>query len=513
MDPITRSTMPVSPEPIVVQATFPVQRTTSLQPTAATPTLGSPPISTTIPANTPADPAQPFATRDDLGQFIQRQIADTLTRTRIDLPYAPAVHANPTPQTPSFSLLRAIGVLTHKRPADSAKYELDLCGRFGKDLLQRGFSPTEGETIVIPFATQFLPDDMEPIRREFMESWAMATAGADGGEVELIRSAIRRRQLSRAYSANIDAEGGVLIPFPQQGEFIELLRKKSALLRAGCRIVPLPPHGRLRYPTQTGAATAYWVGENESITLSSGTTGYVDLIVKKLAARSRVPNELFRYSSPAAEVLFRNDMAEVLALKADLGFLEGTGGTQPKGIINYSQSAVDTTTADRVQLLAASVPAANGDYIQYEDSEKLITAIEEANGHDVTAFVMRPKMHRFVRTRRADAVSAADAKGPFLHIWDRISGTRENWNGIPVVKSTQLSQNRTKGAASNLNYILGGHWPSLALAFTGAMEFASNPYETTSWTNDLTEIRGIMHCDSALLVEEDIAMFDDLLSA
>ena len=56
----------------------------------------------------------------------------------------------------------------------------------------------------------------------------------------------------------------------------------------------------------------------------------------------KVNNELMRFASPSAEGLVRLDMARVAALKADLAMLEGTGGTQIKGLLTYSRHRART---------------------------------------------------------------------------------------------------------------------------------------------------------------------------
>jgi len=122
-------------------------------------------------------------------------------------------------------------------------------------------------------------------------------------------------------SWNIDTSGGTLIPAPAQGELIELLRNKAALMAAGARVIPMPAQGSTSLPKQTGASTAYWVGENTTITASDLTTGNLLLRAKKLAGLMAIPNELFRYSSPAADAVCREDLVQVLQLAMDLAGL------------------------------------------------------------------------------------------------------------------------------------------------------------------------------------------------
>ena len=61
----------------------------------------------------------------------------------------------------------------------------------------------------------------------------------------------------------------------------------------------------------------------------------------------KLNNELLRFASPSAEGLVRFDMARVAALKADLAMLEGTGGTQIKGL-HHLLAASRTHTASTI---------------------------------------------------------------------------------------------------------------------------------------------------------------------
>src|SRR4029453_13935286 len=95
---------------------------------------------------------------------------------------------------------------------------------------------------------------------------------------------------------------------------------------------------------QTGGSTAFWVGEGTSITESTPATGSLDLQAKKLGVLVKLNNELLRFASPFAEGLVRLDMARSAALKADLAMLEGTGGTQIRGLLTYSDLASHTAS-------------------------------------------------------------------------------------------------------------------------------------------------------------------------
>src|SRR5262249_3538764 len=162
---------------------------------------------------------------------------------------------------------------------------------------------------------------------------------------------------TKALGTVSDTAGGTLVQFPVLGELIELQRNMEVFANAGCQEIALPPNGRIQFPKLTGGSTAYWVGEATSITESTPATGNLDLQAKKLGVFGKINNEPLPFASPSAEGLVRLDMARVAALKADLAMLEGTGGTQIKGLITYN----DVTTH------TATTTGTNGDTFQPED--------------------------------------------------------------------------------------------------------------------------------------------------
>lgn len=279
-------------------------------------------------------------------------------------------------------------------------------------------------------------------RREMKSLVAAGGDGADADEMGWIRRKLVKQYQSgqhgtKALSWLNELTGGALVKPPEQGELIELLRNKEALVNAGARVVPLPPQGRLKYPRQTSASNTYWVGENAPITDSNIGTGEVTLQAKKLAVLIKAPNELIRFASPAAEALMRDDMTKSLALGLDLAGLEGLGGdNRPLGLINTAN----------VYQLNSSAPGPNGDRLVGQDIYRFLAAVEEANA-EFEAFVMRPKTLYKYYQLRADAVAQGDGQGPFLFNLIREAGadTPATLAGYPVVKSTQVSPSRSKG--------------------------------------------------------------------
>jgi HK97 family phage major capsid protein len=182
------------------------------------------------------------------------------------------------------------------------------------------------------------------------------------------------------------------------------------------------------------------------------------------------------------------DMARVAALKADLAMLEGTGGTQIKGLITYSDVTAHT----------ASTTGGNGDTFEPED-----VALMEGKLPDAvvapTAWLIRKNFFSVLMNRRADAVSGSDQKGPFLFHPSRTSASEPppmELYGTRVVRSSQISNTRTKGAGSDLTYVVLGYFPDWIVARMGVMEFLASGLGDTALQNDQTYLRGIQHIDA-----------------
>ncbi|MCC6425106.1 MAG: phage major capsid protein [Phycisphaerales bacterium] len=410
-----------------------------------------------------------------------------------------ARHGEDAMSSRGFSFMKMLGVLTGAIGPEHAKIETDIHARLHKcyagDLGKDGYEYAgRGLKFLAPLATSYMHEDVVPtnFRREMKGLVTHGVGGADQDEMAWIR---RQQYKALGYGQKdmswlSELRGGALVAPPEMGELIELLRNKEALVNAGARTVPLPPQGRMKYPRQTTASLTYWVGENLPITASDIGTGEVTLQAKKLAVMIKAPNELIRFASPAAEALMRDDMTKSLALGLDLAGLEGLGGdTRPLGVI-YQNG---------IQTVSSSSQGADGDALVGKDIYRMVAAVEEANA-EFEGWIMRPKtLYRYYQLR-ADAVAQGDGQGVWLFnlIREAGDGVKPMLAGYPVTKSTQVSGTQTKGAGTNLTYILGGMWSDMLIGMFGAIEFAATTMGDTAFTNDQTWVRGILSADIAL---------------
>ncbi len=143
----------------------------------------------------------------------------------------------------------------------------------------------------------------------------------------------------KALASGTLSAGGAIVPDQYVAELIELLRSRAVIRGMGPRILPMR-NGTMTLPKQTGAATAGYVGENSNATASQQTFGQLQLSAKKLVALTPVSNDLLRESDPAADMIVRDDLVQVMGLREDLAFLRDDGTVnKPKGIRNQVATA------------------------------------------------------------------------------------------------------------------------------------------------------------------------------
>lgn len=450
--------------------------------------------------------ADKFQSRDELVTFIEQQAGTAVEKAlpaRVERRVPWATSGPVGRDSAGYSVLKAAAFALGFVGPEFAKEEIHTHNQL-RDLYQGyGFLPHHGQqSFLVPLASAHLPA-FEPqgrkLRDELRQKMTAQADKFDPDEADWIGRKLRRKALGLTAE-----EGGELVPSAMLGELIDLQRKLEVFASAGAREIALPPNGRISFPKLTAASVAYWVGEGSAITESQPSTGNLELTAKKLGVFVKLNNELLRFASPSAEGLVRHDMARAAALKADLAMLEGSGSTQIKGAITYAG----------ITTHVAGTTGANGDTFTPADVAAMEALLPDAV-EAPTAWVMRKAMFAALVNRRADAVSAADGKGPFLFRDTRSLGADRPSElfGTKVVRSAQVAVNRAKGAASNLTYILLGHFPDWIIARLGVMEFLASGHGDTALQNDQTFLRGIQHIDAGPRNEESFVFCDDLVVA
>lgn len=432
----------------------------------------------------------------------------------------PWVTTGPVGGSGTYSLARAIGFAKGVYRAENAKEEIHVHEQLKGLLRTKGFYPSKEASMLVPIGTSFLPSchedgsdwgEMRKLSGEIREKQAAALPIAhDPEHDDWLRGKVAEKT---SLSTNSTLLGGSFVAPPSLGEVIDLQRNVESFSRAGASNVTLPPNGRIIFPKQTGGGTAYWVGENVAITESNPTTGQLSLEAKKLAVRYQVTDEMLRFASPDMESFMRNDMAMVLGLEADAKMFDGVGGTQIKGLLTYPTSTSWTSGTDKVLAYTASTTGANGNTFRPQDFVKMSHLMPDPVQVMPRTFIMRTNHAMNIMSARADAVSAADAAGPFVFSLTRdpSTGAPQGVYGSKLVLSYNVPANRVKSSGTDLTVVTHGAFSDWLIGRVGVMEILANPWETTAYANATTLLRGIQYIDAGPRHLASFAFCDQLL--
>lgn len=397
-----------------------------------------------------------------------------------------------------FRISRLMQMFASNTDPDIAKNEVEISGRLMKSLRAKNTHQLDCR-YTMPISTALLGDEMIT-DDERMEWKSMVHAGANGAYCDEMSAIEKRyqRQLAQSRKASgitpaqswIDSTyGGDLAGPAEQGELIQLLRNKEALVNAGARIIPLPPSGSLKLPRQTSPTQGYWLGENTNITISQFQTGAVLLRGRKCCALVVMPGELLRFASPAAEAIVREDMTKTLSLTLDLGLLQGAGSDNvPLGLATMGAASNNPYNM-------AIVSPANANVASPQDIYKFAAQVE-ANNAEMEGWIMRPELFwGFVETR-GTTYSGSGQVGQFVFNQFRAAadGFDKRLNGYPVVTTPQVSNTRGTGSQT---YILGGMWSDYIIAMFGAIEFMQSDQGIQLMQADQVAVVGKLTADGA----------------
>ena len=302
--------------------------------------------------------------------------------------------------------------------------------------------------------------------------------------------------MAKALAEATPSAGGYLVPGEIASEVLMLLRARSAVMRMGPTIVPVAKELSVSN-LASGASTGY-VAENTRIPVSEQTFGQTVLLrPKALAALVLVSNRLLRDASESPDVdrVIRTDLAEVLALRADLAFLRGTGaGSEPLGISNMTG------------LTPGPDLGPDGDAPDYDLLMDVVAAMREQNAPFLNpGFIFHPRLLSTLEKMK-DAEGRYLAEGGLL-TFDPTGGGG-TLLGFRFATTTQIPISLTTGTSTDTTEIyFSSDWQEcwigenedFAIAVSG--EAAYSPDGTTwnsAFQQNQTLFRATTHHDIGL---------------
>lgn len=165
--------------------------------------------------------------------------------------------------------------------------------------------------------------------------------------------------VARAMSTSPGSKGGYFVNV-QQMSFIDILRARSVAMSMGARIVT-GLQGNVVAPRQTGKVSVTWqAGDGTSVTAGDQTLGQLSMTPKTCIAITDVSEQLLR-QGPSVESFVMADLASCVAIDGiDNAVVNGTGGAQPRGIINTTGVVTGQDAAAISYAKALAFPVAAG---------------------------------------------------------------------------------------------------------------------------------------------------------
>ncbi len=325
---------------------------------------------------------------------------------------------------------------------------------------------------------------------------------------------------ARALATSIGSAGGFLVPPEMSEEVIELLRPASAVMALNPNILPMPS-GNLMIPRVQSGASANYVGENQPITASQPSFGALQLSAKKLAALVPISNDMIRFASPQTDAIVRDDMVRSVAMRADLAFIRGSGGSfSPMGLKSFAAApalAGGNVIAAGVLVGSAYASQSQGNAIQAlatvtGDLSRAELALENANiPMSRPGWIFSPRTKSYLMNIR-------DGLGNQIYYKEMSEGMLR---GKPFKVTTQIPNNlpavATDGATATMDgseiyladfsEVFIGEAYGLELdVFPGASYVDANGNLQSGVSNDQTVMRALVQHDMGMRQEAAAAV-------
>lgn len=268
--------------------------------------------------------------------------------------------------------------------------------------------------------------------------------------------------------------------------FLEYLRPMTILGKIqGMTQVPF----NVRWGTQSGGSTGYWVGQGAPVPVSKLTTGSDSLGIAKAAGLVVLDKELMMSSAPSAELLVRNDLAKTISQFLDVQFI----APDYAAVANVSPASI----TNGVEPMAASGTAAAN---LRTDAQNLFATFDTNNleGPEFV-WITTPKV------ARAISMMLTSLGEPLYPTVTPFGGT---FMGYPLIVSGSSMQVGSPVTGEG-NLLVLCHAPSIAMADEGgitidaseeaAIQMLDNPTNTSTGSTTATSMVSMFQTNSVAL--------------
>ena len=160
----------------------------------------------------------------------------------------------------------------------------------------------------------------------------------------------------KVYNEGVNSQGGYLVPHQFENDLIDL-REQYGVFRRNCKIVTMTSDTRSD-PRRIGGLTAYWVGESDAGTQSTGSWDRVNLTAKKMMVLARLTSELNEDSVIDVADNVAGEIAYAFAQAEDLAGFIGDGTSTYGRVVGVS-TALLNLSATRANIAGLYVGTGN----------------------------------------------------------------------------------------------------------------------------------------------------------
>lgn len=283
--------------------------------------------------------------------------------------------------------------------------------------------------------------------------------------------------------AGTASAGGNLVATELHADsFITLLRKRSHVVNLGATVIG-DLVGNVAIPSQTGAASAFWVAEGSAPTESQQVFGQVPLSAKTIGAFTDFTRRMLLQATPDIESIVRADLAAIIGIEMDRVAIAGSGlSNEPLGILGTSG-------------VGAVAIGANGGAITWAHVLQLEELLANSNADDgALAYMTNNKVRRALKG--ATKVSA-DAGAGF--IWSDEARGPDGYgslNGYKAAASNNVPSTLIKGTGTNLSAMIFGNWADVLIGQWGGLDILVDKF--SAGTSGGTRVIALLDMDIAI---------------
>jgi HK97 family phage major capsid protein/HK97 family phage prohead protease len=290
------------------------------------------------------------------------------------------------------------------------------------------------------------------------------------------------RSVRKGESRSLTTTDASPIDTPELATYIfDKMRPSSVMLAAGIRVMTTDRE-RILWPRTITDVNPDWA--DEAVEIPDGDPGWdqLEVIPSKLAHRTILSNESIDDAPIDLLGWVESHIMKLLALKLDIGLLEGTAAFGTTGVLGLKNQ----TGTQQILTLGAN----GGPLTDLDPIAAAIAALEEANAVP-SAIIMHPSTWFAAETLK-------DANHRYLLSpgQDPTQAPSRSLFGLPVFVSSQLSKTETRGTSSDCSsiYVLDGSQVVLVRRSDVQLEVDRSQY----FSSDETQIRAKVRCGFVL---------------